>query len=219
MIIYCSVDNHIDDFNRKKNWVLGLSVTIPSAIALPMAFYKGNGPCCQGEICFNCACPNPKLPYWIYALNWMVPCVILTALTIWLIVLIERHRKTSALRDEQILALKAYYIPLLNFSFLILNLVLDSVGFLIGEDQPEVVLFMILNLFIFMMPVFNLGAIRKYYHELDDLYKSPPSLITSSSHKQMSGLNQTANSTNVDYTTPCTNSVGERLRDSFHIEG
>lgn len=79
-----------------------LALVSPSVIALPMVFYEGNGPCCQGDICFNCACPNPQLPYWTYVINWMVPCVILTIITIVLIVKIERHRKKEiidALRD------------------------------------------------------------------------------------------------------------------------
>lgn len=50
--------------------------------------------------------------------------------------------------------------------------------------MPEVVVFMTLNLFVFLMPIFNLGAIRKYYTELQSLYETSSVATDSFSKKE-----------------------------------
>lgn len=129
LLIYCVVVDNTDWLKSYKRVLMGLSVTIPSIIIFPATIYHGNGPCFQGDIAFNCACPNYQQPYWHYVVNWMLPCVLLTIFIIILIVLIEklRCREGEYLRDEQRLALGAYYVPVTNFIFLFFNIILDSV--------------------------------------------------------------------------------------------
>lgn len=92
LIIYYVISDQIDRFNLQKNKIMLASFVIPLVILLPTIFYEGNGPCFEGDTYFNCACPNPSHPYFYYVLNWMIPCILLTAVTVWLIILIEKYR-------------------------------------------------------------------------------------------------------------------------------
>lgn len=131
LLIYLIVKDETIWLRKHKRLMLALATTLPGLIILPAVFYHGNGPCYQGVIVFNCACPNANQPYWYYLLNWMVPCILLTLCIIVLIVLIERERyqnsKDNHFREEQMLVLRAYFIPVFNFVFLIINIALDSV--------------------------------------------------------------------------------------------
>lgn len=115
----------------------------------------------------------------------MVPCIVLTVITIFLIVLIERQRRSQGalgFREEQTLALKAYYVPVSNFIFLIFNIILDSTENR-STDGATQDFIMCVNLLIFLMPVVNFLAILRYKSLWENIF-SRPSQISSNSSKE-----------------------------------
>jgi|JI6StandDraft_1071083.scaffolds.fasta_scaffold00430_48 hypothetical protein len=192
-LIYKVAIDETEWISDNKRLLLGVAIVLPSLIIFPSTIYKGNGPCYQGQIAFNCVCPNYTQPYYYYILNWMVPCIMLTVFIICMIVLIEKNRSRLGLREEQRLALGAYYIPVANFVFLIFNIILDSVE---NENHNAAVedFIMFVNLLIFLMPVINLLAILRYMKLEDDLYTKTSQLTDLESTLQSPPLGRSADS-------------------------
>lgn len=126
IIVYFAVQqkNHI--IKRLNCFLIGGSFLLPPVILLPTVFYLGNGPCSEDGIYFNCVCRNRTLGYWIFVVNWVLPCGGLAGVTFWLMWRIRKYRVPTKLYDSlkpsMKLALLMYNIPPWNFVIFLVNL-------------------------------------------------------------------------------------------------
>lgn len=92
ILIYYVITRQNEKFKHRNKIFLTLSIVVPVALNVPALFIEGSAPCHQGNIYYNCSCPNPTISVFWPILWWSAPSVILLIMTLMMMLRIHLRR-------------------------------------------------------------------------------------------------------------------------------